>query len=157
MAADPTAALATDGAGPTTELVEVPAEYIERVPADARRARYAQLKQPAVAFETASSGSDRLRLLAAAMAALGEPEGLRCFTRENAVALLPADPDHPNAYSVFGQSSANTGTRGYIAAGWLTHELAMDTQPTPACYPLERDGELWVLDFEAEPLEVFDA
>ena len=117
-----------------SKTVEIPDEYHERTPADG-----CSPSRPMVTVD-----EDHIRILTTAFEVMGEPGDVRCFIEGNRVALIPADPGHPNAYTVYDTSGSAT-----IAAGWLTHELERDTQPEGR-YPLERDGDLWVVDFAPE-------
>jgi hypothetical protein len=121
--------------------VEVPATYTERVP---EGALYAKVDVPAVTLKK----DDKLEILKQAYTAFGEPEAIRCFIDGNQVAFLPASADHPHSYKVFGVDN-----RAKIAAGWLKHELEIGKQPTPGCYELDREEDLWVVDFSQGPIE----
>jgi len=117
-----------------TDAVEIPDDWRERTPV-----RGYSPDQPMLTVT-----GNRIFLLVAAFEALGEPEAVRCFIRGNRVALIPADPEHPNAYSVHG-----TNSRSEFSGTWLKDELERDTKPEGR-FPLERDGELWVVDFAPE-------
>jgi ribosomal protein L37AE/L43A len=86
---------------------------------------------------------NRIFVLAAAFEVMGEPAAVRCFIDGDRVAIVPADSENPNAYPVSRDHSNK------IAGGWLQHELERDTQPEGR-FPLERDGDLWVVDFAPE-------
>jgi hypothetical protein len=88
-----------------------------------------------------SVSGNNIYILTAGHEAMGEPDALRCFISGNRVGLLPADPEHPNAYPI--------STNKQISARWLQSELTRDTHPEGR-FPLERDGNLWVADFSPE-------
>jgi ribosomal protein L37AE/L43A len=115
-----------------SKTVEIPDEFRERTPGG----KFGTPTQPMV-----SADGSHIRILSAAYEALDEPAAVRCFIDGDRVALLPADPEHPNAYPMY---------NGYKIAGtWLQRELDRDTQPEGR-FPLERDGDFWVVDFAPE-------
>lgn len=130
-------------------LVAVPPSYTERVP---QGAQYAEYDFPTVSIRPQSNGSDRLAFHKTTMEVFGEFTGVRCFTKGNTVAFLPTDGDHPNSYKCYGGSNR----RKRIAGSWLKHELEMGEQPDYGLYRLERDGDLWVVDFDKDPVEAMD-
>jgi ribosomal protein L37AE/L43A len=117
-----------------TDTVEIPDGYHERTPVGG----YSP-DRPMITVI-----GNRIFILVAAFEALGEPAAVRCFIDGNRVAIVPTDPEHLNAYSVHG-----TDSRSEFSGAWLKDELERDTQPEGR-FPLERDGELWVVDFAPE-------
>jgi hypothetical protein len=115
-----------------SKTVEIPDGFRERTPGG----RFGTPTRPMVSVDAYN-----IRLLVAAYEAMGEPEAVRCFVNGDRVALIPADTEHPNAYPVY--------NRHKIAGTWLQQELDRDTQPEGR-FPLERDGDLWVVDFAPE-------
>ena len=83
-----------------------------------------------------------MRLLKVAFDTLGEPDALRFFIRGDRVALLPAGEDHPHSYPI---------SDGNVSITWLKYELESGL-PAEGRYELERDGDLWTVDFGAGPL-----
>ena len=91
-----------------------------------------------------------LNFLEMACELLGEPNALRCFTQGNRVAFIPADPDHPHSYKLTRQNRRSGAT---MSAGWLKYELEMGETPQKGRYKLERDGDLWIVDFDNGPVD----
>jgi len=118
-----------------SKTIEIPDGFRERTPGG----KFGRPTQPMVSVD-----EGHIRILSAAYEAMGEPEAVRCFVNGDRVALIPADSEHPNAYSVY-----DTDCSATIAAGWLQNELDRDTQPEGR-FPLERAGDLWVVDFAPE-------
>jgi hypothetical protein len=125
-----------------SKTVQVPDRYTERV----RDVAHAQVDVPAITLKR----SQHIQFLKKAYVALGEPNAIRCFVDGNKIAFVPSDEDHPNSYSVWGASQAPRMT-----GGWVKYELKMG-EPTRGCYELERDGDLWIVDFESEPIKTFE-
>jgi len=117
-----------------TKTVEIPDEFRERTPVGG----YSP-DRPMITVT-----GNRIFILIVAFEAMGEPEAVRCFIDGNRVAIVPADPGRANAYSVHG-----TDARSEFSGAWLKDELERDTQPEGQ-FPLERDGDLWVVDFAPE-------
>jgi ribosomal protein L37AE/L43A len=117
-----------------TKTVEIPDEFRERTPVGG----YSP-DRPMITVT-----GNRIFILIVAFEAMGEPEAVRCFIDGNRVAIVPADPGRANAYSVHG-----TDARSEFSGAWLKDELERDTQPEGR-FPLERDGDLWVVDFAPE-------
>ena len=126
--------------------VDVPHEYTERVAGEYPDAR---IDDPCVSLHKGGNreGADKLHFLTVGYDALGQPDAVRCFTKADRVAFLPASPEHPCSYKLYGSQC--------IAGNWLRQELGMGEQPQRGRYPLERDEDVWMVDFSQAPLEVF--
>lgn len=120
--------------------VTVPPSYTEHP----KVAPYAKWQKPVVGVHSPHQrGSKTMRIYIVARDALGGPEAVRFFVDGDRVAILPASDDHPHSYPLW---------EGDVAITWMKYELESGL-PQNGVYELERDGDLWIVDFDKEPIE----
>jgi hypothetical protein len=85
-------------------------------------------------------------ILKRAYQSMDEPDGIICFFNGDKMALLPADRDISNAYSVTSNRGDSGGT---FSAVWLEDELERDTRPEGR-FELTEDDGVWIADLSPE-------
>jgi hypothetical protein len=128
-----------------SKTVEVPESYVEISRPDCEGGWY---DGPTVAYNQTGKGAPVIQLHSDTTQILDKPEAVKCYTKNNNLAILPCNPGEWNAYAVYGTEVCR------FSAGWLKHELE-NGEPEYAVYELEKDEELWVVDFD-NPLKVIE-